>query len=148
MFHESWAGIEGLNQSNHLPIMCWDLGFWPIKYWPIICQDRDLKTCDLWPLFWPIKTLLTFVCKNAQKKNTKKNTSFSLHINKSQGQTLKVVGLHLREPVLSHGELYVGCSRVGQSSKLFFFTNNQEGITKNIVYQAALCRWLLSTNTL
>ena len=66
--------------------------------------------------------------------------SLAMTINKSQGQTLKVVGLHLQEPVFSHGQLNVGCSRVGQSSNIFCFTNNQEGITRNIVYQEALRR--------
>ena len=43
--------------------------------------------------------------------------SFAMSINKSQGQTLAVAGLHLVEPCLSHGQLYVGCSRVGSSKK-------------------------------
>ena len=34
-------------------------------------------------------------------------------INKAQGQTLKAVGLHLPSPVFSHGQFYVGISRVG-----------------------------------
>ena len=38
--------------------------------------------------------------------------SFAMAINKSQGQSLKVVGLNLAEPAFSHGQLYVGCSRV------------------------------------
>ena len=37
---------------------------------------------------------------------------FSMTINKSQGQTLKHVGLDLRTPVFTHGQFYVGVSRV------------------------------------
>nr|XP_015916711.2 uncharacterized protein LOC107446549 [Parasteatoda tepidariorum] len=39
--------------------------------------------------------------------------SFAMSINKSQRQSLKVVGLDLQKPCFSHGQLYVGCSRVG-----------------------------------
>ena len=35
----------------------------------------------------------------------------SMTINKSQGQTVKHVGLDLRSPVFTHGQLYVGISR-------------------------------------
>nr|XP_042911033.1 neurogenic locus Notch protein-like [Parasteatoda tepidariorum] len=38
--------------------------------------------------------------------------SFAMSINKSQGQSLKVVGLDLQKPSFSHGQLYVGCSKV------------------------------------
>ncbi|GAA0167262.1 DNA helicase [Lithospermum erythrorhizon] len=36
---------------------------------------------------------------------------FAMTINKSQGQTLYYVGLYLKQPVFSHGHLYVGLSR-------------------------------------
>ena len=62
--------------------------------------------------------------------------SFAMSINKSQGQSFKTTGLHLMEPCFSHGQLYVGCSRVGRGNKLFVLTPN--GKTKNVVYHAAL----------
>ena len=44
--------------------------------------------------------------------------SFAMSINKAQGQSLKVVGLNLQSPCFSHGQLYVGCSRVGNGKNL------------------------------
>ncbi|XP_055845040.1 uncharacterized protein LOC129911312 [Episyrphus balteatus] len=38
--------------------------------------------------------------------------AFGMTVNKSQGQTLEICGIHLEHPVFSHGQLYVGCSRV------------------------------------
>lgn len=62
--------------------------------------------------------------------------SFGMSINKSQGQTLSVAGVHLEESCFSHGQLYVACSRVGSMQNLFVFRPN--GKTKNIVYNEVL----------
>ncbi|GBN43647.1 hypothetical protein AVEN_262628-1 [Araneus ventricosus] len=35
--------------------------------------------------------------------------AFGMAINKAQGQTLKVAGVHLEKPCFSHGQLYVAC---------------------------------------
>ena len=62
--------------------------------------------------------------------------SFAMSINKAQGQSLKFAGLHLDPGCFSHGQLYVGFSRVGNPKNLFVLAKN--GLTKNIVYQQAL----------
>jgi ATP-dependent DNA helicase PIF1 len=43
--------------------------------------------------------------------------AFAMSINKAQGQSLKIAGIHLRNPCFSHGRLYVACSRVGHQKK-------------------------------
>ena len=62
--------------------------------------------------------------------------SLSITINKSQGQSLGVVGLYLKSPCFTHGQLYVGSSRVGSARNLFIFINI--GKNRNIVYPLAL----------
>jgi ATP-dependent exoDNAse (exonuclease V) alpha subunit len=61
-------------------------------------------------------------------------------INKSQGQSVKHVGLDLRTPVFTHGQLYVGISRVTSVGNIKAITNEKEveGKTKNIVYTEVL----------
>ena len=64
--------------------------------------------------------------------------AFALTINKSQGQTVKNVGIDLRVPCFSHGQLYVGCSRTTtrQGLKLLLPVDGQG--TTNIVWPEAL----------
>jgi len=62
--------------------------------------------------------------------------AYAMTINKSQGQSLRFVGLELSSPCFTHGQLYVACSRVGSSSNMFILAPNGE--TKNIVYEQVL----------
>jgi ATP-dependent DNA helicase PIF1 len=64
---------------------------------------------------------------------------YCMTINKSQGQTLSRVGLYLRKPVFTHGQLYVAISRVTKTNGLKILIENQDGAcgttTTNIVYK-------------
>ncbi|CAG8748191.1 1977_t:CDS:1, partial [Cetraspora pellucida] len=59
---------------------------------------------------------------------------YSMTINKSQGQSIKHVGLDLRTPVFSHGQLYVALSRSSSPSsiKVIFSQENTDTTTTNI----------------
>ncbi|XP_036361064.1 uncharacterized protein LOC118764397 [Octopus sinensis] len=63
---------------------------------------------------------------------------FAMTINKSQGQSLDIVGVNLSQPVFSHVQLYVACSRVGNPHNLFILDDHER--TRNVVYQEALTK--------
>ncbi|GAA0171040.1 DNA helicase [Lithospermum erythrorhizon] len=75
---------------------------------------------------------------------------FAMTINKSQGQTLDYVGLYLKQPVFSHGQLYVGLSRAktGKNVKVLIIppTCSDPGTeyTTNVVYNEVLAKANLS----
>jgi ATP-dependent exoDNAse (exonuclease V) alpha subunit len=65
---------------------------------------------------------------------------FAMTINKSQGQLVKHVGLNLIKPAFSHGQFYVGISRVTSVSniKMIWEEKEREAKSKNIVYREVL----------
>lgn len=75
--------------------------------------------------------------------------AFAMTINKSQGQSLKRVGIYLPRPLFSHGQLYVAIGRSGLPKETYFYIEdhgNEQGFneqtneyyTKNIVWREVL----------
>jgi ATP-dependent DNA helicase PIF1 len=70
--------------------------------------------------------------------------AFGITANKSQGQTMKKIGVFLDQPFFSHGQLYVATSRVGSSEHVKFAVENGmfrgvEGTyTDNVVFPECL----------
>jgi len=62
---------------------------------------------------------------------------FSITINKSQGQSVKFVGLDLRSPAFTHGQFYVAVSRVTSVSniKAIWTEGVEEAKSQNVVYR-------------
>ena len=60
-------------------------------------------------------------------------------VNKSQGQSVKNIGLDLRRGVFTHGQLYVALSRCTSSLRIKVLIESQEIFsTPNIVYPEVL----------
>jgi len=76
-------------------------------------------------------TKLTFIPSNVEhlpftlrRRQFPVRPAFAMTVNKSQGQTFKKIGLYLRNPVFSHGQLYVALSRVGNRDGLHIMVTN------------------------
>ncbi|XP_071902531.1 uncharacterized protein [Coffea arabica] len=70
---------------------------------------------------------------------------FAMTINKAQGQTLDYVGIYLREPVFSHGQLYVALSRAKSAAavKVLILPGTFDDVkldckTRNVVFTEIL----------
>jgi ATP-dependent exoDNAse (exonuclease V) alpha subunit len=72
--------------------------------------------------------------------------SYSMTINKSQGQTFENIGIYLPAPVFSHGQLYVAFSRARSFANIHIKLEqtSQQGIfngchiTQNVVFKEIL----------
>ncbi|XP_057720896.1 uncharacterized protein LOC130935256 [Arachis stenosperma] len=84
----------------------------------------------------PSDTVIPF---KFQRRQFSVSLSFAMTINKSQGQTLSTVGLFLRRPVFSHGQLYVALSRVRNRNGLKILLCDEglddAGRTENVVFK-------------
>ncbi|XP_022008216.1 ATP-dependent DNA helicase PIF1-like [Helianthus annuus] len=74
-----------------------------------------------------------------QRRQFPLSVCFAMTINKSQGQSLSKVGLYLKDPVLTHGQLYVALSRVktreGVKILIFDADGKPTNKTSNVVYK-------------
>ena len=77
-----------------------------------------------------------------QRRQFPVRPAFAMTICKSQGQTLFSVGVWLKEPVFTHGQLYVASSRVGDPNSITYAICPKPGLpltaTRNIVYREIL----------
>ncbi|KAE8742020.1 hypothetical protein FOCC_FOCC012436 [Frankliniella occidentalis] len=69
--------------------------------------------------------------------------AYAMTFHKSQGQTIKLVGVDLRTDCFTHGQLYVGLSRVRSPNDITVLVQEErvhDGIayTKNVIYQDLL----------
>ncbi|KAI3984755.1 hypothetical protein MKX01_039372 [Papaver californicum] len=66
--------------------------------------------------------------------------AYAMTINKSQGQSVKYVGIDLRTHVFSHGQLYVALSRCTTPNRITVLLAEDTGKleTTNIIYPEVL----------
>ena len=61
--------------------------------------------------------------------------AFAMTVHKSQGQTLRILGLYMRGHIFCHGQLYVALSRVGDPRSIYIMLPcSDSDIIHNVVY--------------
>ncbi|XP_050256589.1 uncharacterized protein LOC126702031 [Quercus robur] len=132
--------LRNINQSaglcNGTRLVVTQLSKWVIEAKVIIGSHVGNKVFIPRIVLSPSNTKWPFVLKRRQFPIS---VCFAMTINKSQGQSLKHVGLFLPKPVFSHGQLYVAVSRVTTRNGLKLLIIGDDGktssTTKNIVYK-------------
>ena len=121
--------------------------------WPLITHTSTnvLEGCILGgendgkPVFIPCITLysyksdLTFILSHHQFPVC---LAFAMTINKSQGKSVKHIGIGLHTPVFTYGQLYVALSSATANNQIHvLFPEGEKGTqTQNAVYQEVLLR--------
>lgn len=71
-------------------------------------------------IFIPQRPIITFRLSIPIQENA--ISYFAITLNKSQGQTLKIAGIDVREDCFLHRQLYVACSRVSMPENLIILS--------------------------
>lgn len=114
-----------------------------------VLDSHDEGTPVLIPrlILIPSDTKLPFKLRRIQFPVT---PAYAMTINKAQGQSFDFVGIHLKQPVFSHGQLYVALSRSRNEHniKIKIENTSRQGITnklpsdrrftQNVVYKEVL----------
>ena len=116
----SQALKTGLNMSYKPPVVDYQKSFSSGHNWRVgVCKISGSDRTVLIPR-------IQFIPKSGEfpfewrRRQFPVKPAFATTVNKSQGQTLKFIGIWLRTPIFTHGQLYVACSRVGKPEQLKF----------------------------